>query len=1179
MKVDRKLKIGLTLCGVILLLFSTFSAASGAIKEIESKTDSFASEGVFEEGPIEIHDWYDLDAVRDNLSADYVLMSDLDEATDGYDEFVDTENGWEPIGGHGEQDNFTGTFYGQEYEIRDLYINRTNENYVGLFGCTDYGSEVKSLSVIDADMSGDSFVGGLVGRNSGTVSESYATGKVSGYESVGGLVGRNDESNITYSYATGNVSGEWYTGGLVGRNSGMVSNSYATGSVTGYWFGGGLVGYNVDMVENSFWDMNTTGYDGSMGGTGKTTEEMKDVSTFTDLSTEGLDEPWDFVGDPYDDEGDEDIWDIHDSINDGYPFFTWEPSAIYDWYDLDAVQNDLDGDYFLMNDIDENTEGYDELLDTEEGWEPVGEVDNEFTGTFNGNGYEIRDLYINRPDRDAVGLFGVLEGEIVNTKVVGADVTGYGSVGALVGYSREWSIIEDSHTEGDITGIGDVGGLVGYLSRGSIRNSSSATEVSGEVNIGGLVGRNQDRIFESYAEGDVDGDVQAGGLIGYDLEGWIKNTYATGDVNGNEYIGGLVGLEETSEISKSYATGNVSGEDYQGGLIGYNIGTFVKDSFWDMNTMGQNESMGGTGKTTGEMKDVATFTNLSTEGLDDPWDFVGDPYDDDGDEDIWDVDEEGVINEGYPVLFWEDIEEPEVYNLTVYIEGQGSVEVNGQIVEYGWTGEFDEDEYVTAEAMADQDWSFANWTGDVPAGQEGDQITITMDKDRVITACFEEKEEPAEYLLIIGVEEEGTTDPPPGEHEFEEGEEIELEALAGEGHHFVEWTGDNGTIGETTANQTIIEMNDNYSITAEFEINTYSLDASSTAGGGVIDPGEGTFEYEHGTEVGLEAVADEDHHFVEWTGDNETIEDVEAAQTNIVMDSDKEITAHFEELEAEEYYLLFVIEDEKGDPIEGANIIIDGTENITDENGEAVSKNMEPGTYDYEISHEGYENVEGSVEITDEDITEKVTLEKIETTYTLTFVVEDEEGDPIEGANIEIDSTENITDENGEAVFKNLESGTYNYTVEREGYETVEGEVTIDEGNLTKEVTLEVATCELMVEVRDEEDSPIEGAEVTVGDETVETDENGEAVFKDLDPDTYHYIVEKDGYEAADGDLDIEEDNQTFQITLEKQRETTGFWPWIVLAAILAVAIALSAFMMKKRAEISNEEGIEDEES
>jgi hypothetical protein len=136
---------------------------------------------------------------------------------------------------------------------------------------------------------------------------------------AGGLIGKNF-GTVSNSYSTVSVNGAYRVGGLIGFNDGTVSNCYSTGSVKGY---GGLIGENYGTVSNSFWDIQTSGKTTSAGGTGKTTEQMKNVRTYTDiLWSKGLESPWDFVGNPYDDKGNEDIWDINPNINNGYPYLT-----------------------------------------------------------------------------------------------------------------------------------------------------------------------------------------------------------------------------------------------------------------------------------------------------------------------------------------------------------------------------------------------------------------------------------------------------------------------------------------------------------------------------------------------------------------------------------------------------------------------------------------------------------------------------------------------------------------------------------------------------------------------------------------------------------------------------------------------------------------------------------------
>ncbi len=132
-------------------------------------------------------------------------------------------------------------------------------------------------------------IGGLVGYNPGSISNSYAAGSVSGNTGVGGLVGYNDSSSsISNSYATGGVSGTGSNaGGLVGYNAGSISNSYSNGSVSGSGSNvGGLVGTNNQgTTTNSYWDetVNSSLADNGLG-TGETTAEMETLSTFNGWS-------------------------------------------------------------------------------------------------------------------------------------------------------------------------------------------------------------------------------------------------------------------------------------------------------------------------------------------------------------------------------------------------------------------------------------------------------------------------------------------------------------------------------------------------------------------------------------------------------------------------------------------------------------------------------------------------------------------------------------------------------------------------------------------------------------------------------------------------------------------------------------------------------------------------------
>ena len=139
-----------------------------------------------ETDPYQITDWGELNEVRNDLVAHYKLMGNLSSSTDGYDDYVDTADGWDPIGYRTYEvgTEFTGTFDGQGHVIENLYIDRDGlaGYYVGLIGYTS-GATIKNLKLEDVDITGDRNVGGLIGRafdtevlnchSSGTVQGSY----------------------------------------------------------------------------------------------------------------------------------------------------------------------------------------------------------------------------------------------------------------------------------------------------------------------------------------------------------------------------------------------------------------------------------------------------------------------------------------------------------------------------------------------------------------------------------------------------------------------------------------------------------------------------------------------------------------------------------------------------------------------------------------------------------------------------------------------------------------------------------------------------------------------------------------------------------------------------------------------------------------------------------------------
>jgi len=174
----------------------------------------------------------------------YKLMNDLD---------LNVYANWNPIG-NDIGVTFQGNFNGNGKVIQNLTINQPTTNYIGLFGHTS-GATIQNLGVENCNISGNSFVGGLVGNNTNaSVIACYTTGNVNGSDTVvGGLVGININSSIiSCCYAKTDVSGTKIIGGLVGSNNAVIQNCYAAGDVNGDDKIGGIIGMpgNSSVIRN-----------------------------------------------------------------------------------------------------------------------------------------------------------------------------------------------------------------------------------------------------------------------------------------------------------------------------------------------------------------------------------------------------------------------------------------------------------------------------------------------------------------------------------------------------------------------------------------------------------------------------------------------------------------------------------------------------------------------------------------------------------------------------------------------------------------------------------------------------------------------------------------------------------------------------------------------------------------
>ncbi len=293
----------------------------------------------------------------------------------------------------------------------------------------------------------------------------------------------------------------------------------------------------------------------------------------------------------------------------GDPYLITSPAQ------LNEVRDDLAAFYKLSNDIDLSTETGDAsgaFWDNGRGWDPIGEFSSSpFTGEFDGGGFTIDGLTINRGTENFGGLFGYTDDATIknvtftNLDIVADEWSG-GAVGYMIGSN---GLMENVHAaSGTVACTNYVGGLVGW-SESTITECSATLNVSGTNRIGILLGENRGDIEKCYTIGQVTGNAFIGGIAGNnDSDGKITNSYTVSEVNGQQSTtAGITGSNQSStslSIRYVYTVVDVTTDGVVGsGLIG--TGTSSIDTYSDLGTCS------GT-VTTAEMIDEATYEN---------WDF------------------------------------------------------------------------------------------------------------------------------------------------------------------------------------------------------------------------------------------------------------------------------------------------------------------------------------------------------------------------------------------------------------------------------------------------------------------------------------------------------------------------------------------------------------------------------
>ncbi|SDK41487.1 The GLUG motif-containing protein [Natronorubrum texcoconense] len=400
---------------------------------------------------------------------------------------------------------------------------------------------------------------------------------------------------------------------------------------------------------------------------------------------------------------------------------TENPYKITEVDELQLMNEDLSAHYVLEEDIGASET---ETWNGGAGFEPIGDRDSPFSGSFDGQDHAIEDLTINRAGEDDIALFGATTGPVESVYIEDAFVSG------------DRAAVVVSYLGGDLRSVyasGEIetergGGLVRTDDRdleNTIERSGSDVAVRGgdTRGFGGIIGNGQGNIeiLNSYATGEVEAEGrQVGGLVGtLGSNSAIRNSYATGSVTGDREVGGLVGNNE-GPVTDVFALGTIRGNSETGALAGVNQGDrsgtdgSITNGYW--NAALSNQNVGDSNDDVGTSIRTNEITGSdATDNLDIDFD------------NFW------TLTDDYPVLEWQ------VQDLSIALDD--STVGEGQQTGVTVTLTLDDGSTVTASEVADYD---AGGIVDVDAGV----VDANQQGTTEITATVADQSDSAELEVV-----------------------------------------------------------------------------------------------------------------------------------------------------------------------------------------------------------------------------------------------------------------------------------------------------------------------------------------------------------------------------------------------------------------------------------------------
>lgn len=295
------------------------------------------------------------------------------------------------------------------------------------------------------------------------------------------------------------------------------------------------------------------------------------------------------------------------------------PYQVFTIHQLQVIglEKYLDKHFIQVNDIDaspsaEFHNGY--------GFKHIGTKEKPFTGSYDGNGYKIRDFYLRiQRSGEHTGMFGYVKKGTIKNVTIENQLPNHKNNHAARGKNnaefKNTGIFQPAEA-GVSTSIG-LGGLIGYNDGGTLSNSSFTGSIIGYVGTvaSGLVGINAGLIENSFFNGHAGGGASAG-LTGHNL-GTIQNSYATGYLDGMTAYG-LVTVNDGGTIIRSFADMDLWGSNGSAGLVGFNDGGRIEESYATFTARGHQMTSGFVVYNNGEILNSYSQVKIDHSFIDHP---------------------------------------------------------------------------------------------------------------------------------------------------------------------------------------------------------------------------------------------------------------------------------------------------------------------------------------------------------------------------------------------------------------------------------------------------------------------------------------------------------------------------------------------------------------------------------